>query len=110
MKACTLRRYVRVAVLVGLYIGTQVQGSRAQVSASGVNGVISDSSGGVVPNAKVKITSATTAFSWTAVTDSDGVFSIGQLNVGSYDITVEAPGFKTAVVPNVKLYVGQIAT
>ena len=110
MKACTLRRYVRVAVLVGLYIGTQVQCSRAQVSASGVNGIISDSSGGVVPNAKVKITSATTAFSWTAVTDSDGVFSIGQLNVGSYDITVEAPGFKTAVVPNVKLYVGQIAT
>ena len=56
MKGCTLRRYARVAVLVSLCIGIQLPYSRAQVSSSGVNGVVSDTSGAVVPNAKVRIT------------------------------------------------------
>jgi len=110
MQACTLRRYARVAVLVSLCIGIQLPYSRAQVSSSGVNGVVSDNSGAAVPSAKVTITSTGTNFSRTDVTGSSGSFSIPDLNAGAYDITVEAPGFKRAVLANVQLYVGQMAT
>ena len=95
MKACTLRRYARVAVLVSLCIGIQLPYSRAQVSSSGVNGVVSDTSGAVVPNAKVRITATGTVFSRITVTNASGNFSIPDLNAGAYDITVEAPGFLT---------------
>jgi len=110
MKGCTLRRYTRVAVLVSLCIGIQLPYSCAQVSSSGVNGVVSDTSGAVVPNAKVRITATGTTFSRIAVTDASGNFLIPDLNAGAYDITVEAPGFKRAVLANAKLYVGQTAT
>jgi hypothetical protein len=111
MSRCRSWRYFGlVAVLMSVFAVLQAHSLRAQVSASGVSGVVTDSSGAVVLNATVKITSKTTTFTRTATTDSAGVFSIGELNVGSYSITVEAPGFKTVMVPDVTLYVGQLAT
>jgi len=110
MKACTLRRYAHFVALMSFFIGAQLQHSRAQVSSSGINGVVSDPSGAAVKNAKVIITSTGTAFSRSEVTDASGNFSIPDLNVGTYNLTVEAPGFMQTLVPDIKLYVGQIST
>jgi subtilisin-like proprotein convertase family protein len=43
----------------------------------------------------------------TATTDDNGQFSVPDLTVATYDVTVEATGFKKHIESKVKLDVGQ---
>jgi len=110
MKTCNLRSYARIAVLASLCTGIQLQYARAQVGFSELNGVVSDTSAAVVPNATVTITSIDTKVSRTAITNTNGAFSVPDLNAGIYDISVEATGFKKTLLQHVNLYVGQATT
>ncbi|HET9319812.1 MAG TPA: carboxypeptidase-like regulatory domain-containing protein [Bryobacteraceae bacterium] len=60
-----------------------------------LTGVVSDPSGAVVPNAKVKLKSEATGSLRDTVTNSDGYFSFSSLAVGdfTYELSVEAQGF-----------------
>lgn len=78
----------------------------AQDITAGIQGSVLDPAGAVVAKAKV------VAFSMeqqrevrSVTTDSSGVYSIPGLNVGTYRISAEAPGFKKAVRDNVVLNV-----
>jgi hypothetical protein len=57
-------------------------------------GTITDPSGTAVPDAKVTATKTSTAVKQTVVTDRQGLYSFQSLPVGSYDVDVEASGFK----------------
>src|ERR1051326_1765434 len=61
-----------------------------------INGPVSDSSGAVVPNAAVTITNTSTNATRTAVTDDSGFYTVTNLPVGTYTVTVERNGFKKA--------------
>src|SRR5215470_8358924 len=61
-----------------------------------INGTVSDSSGAVVPSANVTITNVATNASRTAVTDDGGFYTVTNLPVGNYTVTVERTGFKKA--------------
>src|SRR5262249_5157215 len=63
-------------------------------SAASITGTVKDSTGGVVPDAKVTISNPNQAISQVAQTNSDGVFIFPQLPPGEYIILVEKPGFK----------------
>jgi hypothetical protein len=68
---------------------------RAQDITGAISGVVSDSSGAVVPRASVRIVNSTTNVqSWTGASDGQGAFLAPMLPVGSYNITVESKGFK----------------
>lgn len=74
-----------------------------------VSGVITDTSGAVVPKAAVEIEQTATSIHRTAETDSNGYYVFLQLAPGTYKVTVKAEGFRTAVT-NVVLLVNNPAT
>lgn len=79
----------------------------AQFSAGSISGLVSDSANAAVPRAAVKITNVATAVAREDQTDDAGRFSFPNLLPATYEISVSAAGFKTAVRKNVELQVDQ---
>src|SRR5208283_2260500 len=65
----------------------------AQDATGKIAGIITDPSGGVIPQAKVTATNVETKVAKTAVTDASGFYQIQPLPIGTYSVSVEAPGF-----------------
>jgi hypothetical protein len=81
---------------------------RAQTSTtSTITGVVSDSTGAVVPNAKVELTDLGTTEKLTTTTGSDGGYTFASVRPGNYRVTVTAKGFRQAVVSGLKVEVGK---
>ena len=78
----------------------------AQTSGTGaLRGTVTDSTGAVIPNAKVTVTSIATSQSRTATTDADGTYTIALLPPGSYRVRFEVEGFQTTEIPSVTVTV-----
>ncbi len=73
---------------------------------STISGNAVDSSGAVLPGADVTVKMAATGFTQSAVTNSQGSFSVPGLNPGTYSVTVTLSGFKTFVSNDVVLTSG----
>jgi hypothetical protein len=97
-----------VTVVCGLH-GSSVAYGQAQSNASDLQGVVRDQSGAVVSGATVTVRHAATNTSKDTTTNNDGAYLIVNLPPGDYEVTVEAPNFKKAVLPGVTLTVGQRA-
>lgn len=83
---------------------------RAQNVNGAISGEVTDPSGAVVPGAAVTAHNLDTGVNTRTVTDSAGVYHIGFLTAGHYQVTVEAGGFSTATLPPFTLEVLQSAT
>ena len=70
-----------------------------------IRGTVSDPQGAVIPNAKIALTSER-GREYTATTDSLGSYEFTALPTGFYQLKVEMPGFKTAVVVNIAVQQG----
>lgn len=71
---------------------------RAQVAGEGaIQGRIADPSGAVVPNATVTAMETSTGLKTVSKSTKAGIYSLNPLLIGNYTVTVEAPGFATAV-------------
>lgn len=81
----------------------------AQSFKATVVGQVSDANGAAVPNAAVTITQVATNQSQTVMSDSNGNFTISQLDPGNYSLKVEAASFKTLVQTNLVLETNQSA-
>ena len=77
----------------------------AQRTNAAVRGTVTDPSKAVVPGATVTITGTDTGLTRTTVTNADGVYSVSELPVGRYTISVELQGFKTATRTDIALNV-----
>jgi len=67
----------------------------AQTTTSEIHGTVTDSSGAVVPNAKVTVLNTATGISVDATTDHSGYYLFTSLQPGGpYDVTVDATGFE----------------
>src|SRR5712692_116780 len=60
-------------------------------------GTVTDSSGAVVPGAKVAITEVNTGLGRSAETNQNGYYMFPNLEAGVYRVQVEHAGFRTAV-------------
>jgi outer membrane receptor protein involved in Fe transport len=76
----------------------------------GINGIVSDQSGAVIPGATVQITNVATNVTLTTTSSSAGEYAFPELNLGKYDIVVSATGFKTEKITGVMVSAGQIFT
>ncbi len=76
---------------------------------SQLTGVVTDSSGAVVPGAQITASNLDTGASRSAETNEAGSYTIPLLPPGSYKISVNTEGFRTAVRENVSLQVNQAA-
>ncbi len=95
---------LRIAVVL---LATCVPALRAQTSAGAIVGVIRDSSGSVIPEAKVVVTNLGTNVSSPFVTDGTGNYFVPALIPGHYKVEAEKQGFKTVTVLDVELAVSQ---
>jgi hypothetical protein len=78
----------------------------AQSTTGRLAGSVSDASG-VIPGATVVIKDNQTSKERTLTTSDDGTFSVPQLDVGLYTVTISAPGHKTFSAGDVKINIGQ---
>lgn len=60
-----------------------------------ISGVVTDSTGAVVPNARIVITNVDTAIQRTVESNGQGLYSVLALPVGRYQLTANAPNFGT---------------
>src|SRR3954470_15518238 len=70
-------------------------------------GTVTDSSGGVVGNAKVTLTETETGQVYSLVTSAGGEFVRPALKPSTYSIKVSAPGFRTAEQKDILLKAGE---
>src|ERR1700678_22651 len=77
---------------------------KADVTGS-ILGYVRDSSGGVLPNATLTVTQASTGYSRTATTDGSGQYTFLALPPGTYRLTASDAGFENGVVENINLNV-----
>ena len=62
-----------------------------------LTGSVTDASGAVMPRANVTVSNPATGFVFTSVTTEEGTWYIPNLNPGTYQLKIEASGFKTFV-------------
>src|SRR5882672_9964258 len=106
-------RVFRGASLCGCFIALLLLAfaampAHAQVTNGIFTGTVTDPSGSAVAGAEVVVTNAGTNATVTVKTNADGLFRIPELAVGTYRLTVAAPGFKKAVKAGVYLNAGVI--
>jgi hypothetical protein len=68
--------------------------SHAQQTFGGITGEVTDSSGGVLPNATVTVVDEQTSLTRTVKTNGAGTYSIVNLPIGTYTLTFRADGFE----------------
>ena len=78
----------------------------AQFDTATVVGTVRDTSGSVVPSAKVTLTSVETGITIVRTSSGDGNYEFAAVKPGLYIVTAEKTGFAIALVDNVQVQVG----
>ena len=81
----------------------------AQTVTGAVRGTVTDPSGAIVSGAKITITNTATNVSVTVTSDSAGVYSQRNLQIGQYKLVVESAGFSNATFGPFSLEIDQTA-
>jgi hypothetical protein len=97
-----IQRVVSIALLLLVSFAVHAQQNTAELT-----GNVTDINGAVLPSASVKVHQPLTGFTRLAHANSVGLYSVTQLPVGLYTVTVSQEGFQTEVRENVELTVGQ---
>src|SRR5262249_14021711 len=83
------RTLFRFSIVVSL-----ASAALAQSDYGSIGGFVKDSSGGVVPKAKVSVKNESNGQSVTTTTNDSGYYVATNLQPGFYAVAAEAPGFK----------------
>ena len=75
------------------------------VYAATIRGVVTDPTHALVAGAEVALRGQGTGFLRSTSTNTDGLYSFTDLDVGTYTIEVASPGFKTSAIRNIPLNV-----
>ncbi|MGH7177602.1 MAG: carboxypeptidase-like regulatory domain-containing protein, partial [Tepidisphaeraceae bacterium] len=99
------RRYLLLVASLVIVLAAAVS-ALAQSDRGTITGTVTDSTGAAVPGANVTVTNLGTNANSTAVTTSEGVYSIVALQPGAYRVRIEKSGFKRAEIGQVAVVVG----
>jgi len=86
------RQILPATLLAALLAGALV----AQSNQGSMSGTISDSSGSVAPDVKITAKELASGTVYTAHSSSAGTYTFPNLRIGTYDVSAEYKGFKTA--------------
>jgi outer membrane receptor protein involved in Fe transport len=90
-----------LCVLAGVLALVLGVGAGAQTFRGTILGTVTDSSGAAISGATVTVKNLGTGLVRTVTTSSDGSYSVPELPIGNYSVTVEISGFNTAVVKGI---------
>ncbi|MBI4478903.1 MAG: TonB-dependent receptor [Acidobacteria bacterium] len=102
-------RYIELillATILGICAG---QMAPAQLPTATIAGVVKDSSGAVIPGVTVTATNSDTGQSRSSQTSNSGSYRFPALQVGTYDVRAEHPGFQAKVQQGLRIAVGDEA-
>jgi hypothetical protein len=95
------------SIVIALFIITLTLAARAQVVGGTIAGTVTDPSGAVIPNAHVLVHNDDTGTQRSLTTNNSGEYAAPSISVGTYTVSVDAPGFSRYTRNNVSLTVGQ---
>src|SRR5215472_10128291 len=84
---------MRISLVAALLLSASV--GFCQTSLATVTGTVTDSTGAVVANAPVSLKNVENGQVYTAASSETGNYTVSQLPIGDYSLTVTSPGFKT---------------
>src|SRR5215831_6145900 len=106
-----VRRSCAVALIVAAVVTfAMTLHAQSQLGSGSLSGVVTDSSGGVVPDAAVTVTNDATGELRKTTTSPSGQFTVPVLPTGGHAVRVSKPGFVTAELKNVTVTVGSATT
>src|SRR5579883_374571 len=94
-----LPSYARVIAAATLFAAVAL----CQTQTARLVGTVQDTTGAVVPNAKITGTNDATKIKTNAFTNATGEYVLPALQPGTYTLTVEAAGFRKAEVAGIQL-------
>jgi hypothetical protein len=93
-------------LLTVVLLGVCVSGW-AQIPTGTIVGTVTDSTGAVVPNAKVTVANSAKGFTRELTSNTAGEYAANSVPLGDYTVTAEASGFQKLVRSGITLTVGQ---
>src|SRR5258708_2421125 len=96
----TMRRNSGFFLLICLLVALS---AAAQNITGTLQGTVTDPQGAAVPNAQVSIKNVATGEARTVTASSQGFYTAPELPVGTYDVTIKQPNFKTFISKHVEL-------
>src|SRR3954469_20358184 len=102
VKEYTMRNFILAVLALCLFCATAF----AQGGQGSLSGSVAGPDGNIA-GATITAKDNQTGKEQTVQASSDGTFTIASLEVGTYTVTVTAPGFKTNTITNVKIDAGR---
>ena len=107
LKLCIrLPRFLAIAAIVALSMSPLT----AQQTLGGITGVISDATGGVIPNAQITIVGEQTSLTRTATANGTGSYTLVNLPIGTYTLTFTAEGYDVQKTQHITVQADRTAT
>jgi hypothetical protein len=107
-----MKRHSRLPITLLFSIAIFLLGlttARAQIGTGSITGIVTDSTGAVIPEAEVTITNADTNVPRVTASTTSGGYAVTGLLPGRYSVTVKKSGFRTANISAFELKVDQKA-
>ena len=103
-------RFTRLVCLLVFVVLCAVAAAAQGTTSGRLVGVVTDSTGALVPNAGIVATNIGTKQELSTTANDEGSWSIPGVPNGVYTIKVSGPNFKTTVLQNVKVDTAQVTT
>jgi hypothetical protein len=95
------RRFFSTLFVLSSLVLLQPNTLQAQQTLGGITGQVVDPAGSAVPGAEVKATSEDTKLERTTQSNAQGVYTLNDLPIGKYTVTVTMAGFSTEKIPGI---------
>ena len=100
---------LRVFLCISVLILSASSAALAQAGRGGVNGLVTDPTGAIVPGARVTVVNHATGVAQHTVTTAAGLYSYVSLTPGVYVVTASQKGFESVAQDNVTVSVDQVS-
>ena len=104
---CDLDQTTLILILSALFCQLSPSAAAAQTFRGGISGIVADTSGAVIPFAKVGVERDGTGMKFSMETTASGTFSFTDLPTGLYTAIITRQGFQTQRINSVEVQVGR---